>query len=54
VTKHLKQNIITTLRGTNISEAKERHDDDDDDNDTNIFNKAIEAPNDSDYHELQP
>jgi hypothetical protein len=25
---------------------------DDDDNDTNIRNEAIEAPNDSDYHEL--
>ncbi len=28
------------------------NDDDDDDNDTNIPDEAIQAPNDSDYHEL--
>jgi len=54
VTKHSRQNIIITLRGTNTSKAKERHNDDDDDNDTNILDKAIEAPNHSDYHELRP
>jgi hypothetical protein len=53
VTKHSRQNIITTLNGTNTSKAKERHNDDDDfDNDIDIPNEAIEAPNDSDYHEL--
>jgi hypothetical protein len=51
VTKHSRQNIITTLCGTNISKVKERCNDDDD-NDTNILDEAIEAPNDSDYHEL--
>jgi hypothetical protein len=30
------------------------NDDDGDDNDTNILDEAIEALNDSDYHELQP
>jgi len=29
-------------------------DDDDDDNDINILDEAIEAPNDSDYHEPWP
>ncbi len=48
-------NIITTLCGTNISEMEEGcNDDDGDDNDTNILDEAIEALNDSDYHELQP
>ncbi len=55
MTKHSKQNIITTLHGIDTSKAnKRRNDDDDDDDDTNILNEAIEAPNDSDYHELQP
>jgi len=56
VTKHSRQNIITTLHGIDTSKANERRndddDDDDDDDDTNILNEAIEAPNDSDYHEL--
>ncbi len=53
VTKHLGQNIITTLLGTNTSKAKEgcNYNDDDDDNDIDIPDEAIEAPNDSDYHE---
>jgi len=54
MTKHSGQNIIKTLCGTNISKAKERRNDDDDDNDTNIPDEAIEASNDSDYHELRP
>jgi hypothetical protein len=54
VIKCLGRNIITTLHGTNISKAKEGHNDDDDDNDTNILDELIEAPNDSDYHESQP
>jgi hypothetical protein len=54
VTKHLGRNIITTLHGTNTSKAKKEHNDDDDDNDTDILDEAIEAPNDSDYHESQP
>jgi hypothetical protein len=53
VTKHLGENIITTLRGTNISEVKEGCNDDDDD-DTNISDESIEAPNDNDYHEPRP
>jgi hypothetical protein len=52
VTRHLGQNIITTLHGTNISKVEEGCNNDDDDNDTNIFDETIEAPNDSDYHEL--
>jgi len=41
------------LCGTNISEMEEGcNDDDDDDHDTNILDEAIEALNDSDYHEL--
>jgi hypothetical protein len=36
MTKCSRQNIITTLCGTNTLEAKEGHNDDDD-NDTNIF-----------------
>jgi zona occludens toxin (predicted ATPase) len=53
VTKHSGRNIITNLRGTDILEMEEGHndDDDDDDNDINILDEAIEAPNDSDYHE---
>ncbi len=31
-----------------------RNDDDDDDDDINIIDEAIEAPNDSRYHEPQP
>ncbi len=55
MTKHSRENIITTLHGTNTSKVEEGcNDDDDDDNDTNIFDEAIEAPNDSDYHEPQP
>jgi hypothetical protein len=55
VTKCSRQNIITTLYGTNISKVKEGHNDrDDDDNDSNILDEVIEAPNDSDYHESQP
>jgi len=38
------------LRGRNISKAKEGHNNDDD-NDTNIYDEAIEAPNDNDCHE---
>jgi hypothetical protein len=53
VTKHSKQNIITTLPGINISEVEEGRNDDDDD-DTNILDEAIEAPNYSDYHEPLP
>jgi len=52
VTKHLGQNIITTLHGIDTSNAEEGCNDDDDDNDTDIPNEAIKAPNDSDYHEL--
>jgi hypothetical protein len=47
-------NIITTLCGIHISKAEEGCNDDDDENDTDIRNEAIEDPNDSDYHELQP
>jgi hypothetical protein len=55
VTKHSKQNIITTLPRTNTLEVEEGHnDDDDDDNDTNIPDEAIEAPNYNDYHEPLP
>jgi hypothetical protein len=54
VTKHLNQNIITTLCGTYILKVKEGCNSDDDDINTNIPNKAIEVPNDNDYHELQP
>ncbi len=54
VTKHLGQNMITTLRGTNTSKVEEGHNIDDDDNDTNILDEAIETPNDSDYHEPWP
>jgi len=50
VTKHSRQNIITTLRGTNTSKTEEGHNDDDDDNDINIRDEIIEAPNDNDYH----
>ncbi len=57
MTKHSRQNIITTLCGTYTSETEEGHNDDDDDdndndNDIDIPNKAIEAPNDNDYHEV--
>jgi hypothetical protein len=52
--KDLGWNIITTLCGTNISEAEEGRNDDDDDNNTNIHYEAIEAPNDNGYHEPQP
>jgi len=48
--KDLGWNIITTLCGTNISEAKEGCNDDDDDNNTDIQYEAIEAPNDNGYH----
>ncbi len=50
VTKHSRQNIITTLCGTYISKTEEGHNDDDDDNDNHIDipNEAIEAPNDND------
>jgi len=50
VTKHSRQNIITTLCGTYISKTEEGHNDDDDDNDNDIDipNEAIEAPNDND------
>ncbi len=56
VTKRLGWNIITTFRGIETPKAEEGHDDDDDDdddddNDVDIPNEAIEAPNDSDYHE---
>jgi len=51
VTKHSRQNIITTLCGINTSKVEEGCNDDDDDNDTNILDEAIEAPNDNDYHE---
>jgi hypothetical protein len=55
--KTFKENIITTLHGTDISKAKEGHDDDDDDddddNDINNFFEVIQAPNDNDYHESQ-
>ncbi len=54
VTKHSGWNIIANLHGTNTLEAKEHHNDDDDDNDTNILDETIEAPNDSNYHELWP
>jgi hypothetical protein len=40
------------LCGTNISKVEEGCNDDDDDHDTNILDEAIEALNDSDYHEL--
>jgi len=36
-----------------ISKTKEGHDNNDD-NDIHILDEAIEAPNDSDYHEPQP
>jgi hypothetical protein len=51
VTKHLGQNIITTLRGIDISKVEEGCNDDDDHNDVDIPNEAIEAPNDNDYQE---
>jgi hypothetical protein len=54
VTKHSRQNIITTLLGTNTSEVEEGCNNDNDDNDINIPDEVIEAPNDSDYHEPQP
>jgi hypothetical protein len=41
------------LCGTNNSKVEEGcNDDDDDDNDIDILEETIEAPNDSDYHEL--
>jgi hypothetical protein len=52
VTKCLRRNIITTLRGTNILVVEEWCNNDDDDNNTNIHDEVIEAPNDSDYREL--
>jgi hypothetical protein len=52
VTKRSRQNIITTLCRTYISETEEGHIYDDDDNDIAIPNEVIEAPNDNDYHEL--
>ncbi len=54
VTKHSSRNIITILHGTNILQVKEKCNNDDDDNDIEIFDEAIEAPNCSDYNELQP
>jgi len=54
VTKHSRQNIITTLCRTYTSETEEGHIYDDDDNDIAIPNEVIEAPNDNDYHELRP
>jgi len=54
VTKHSRQNIITTLCGTYTLEAEEGHNDDDDNNDIDIHDDAIEAPNDNDYHEPRP
>jgi hypothetical protein len=54
VTKRSRRNITTTLHGIYISKAEEGCNDDNDDNDTNILDEAIEAPNDSDYHEFQP
>jgi hypothetical protein len=44
VTRHSRQNIITTLHGTNISKVEEGCNDDDDDNDTDILDETIEAP----------
>jgi hypothetical protein len=52
VSKCLSQNIITTLCGTNTLETEEGHNNDD--NDINIPDEAIEAPNDSEYHEPRP
>jgi hypothetical protein len=43
--------MITTLCGINILEAEDGHNNDDDDNDIDILDEAVEAPNDSDYHE---
>jgi hypothetical protein len=54
VTKRLGQNIITTLHGIDISKTKEGCNDNDDDNENDILDEAIEAPNDSDYHEPLP
>jgi hypothetical protein len=54
VTKRSRQNIITTLRGTNASMAKEELNMMMMTKDTNILNEVIEAPNDNDYHESQP
>jgi hypothetical protein len=54
VTKCWGQNIITTLHRISTLNAREGCNDDDDDNDTDILDEAIEAPNDSDYHELWP
>jgi hypothetical protein len=42
------------LAKTNISKAKEGHNDDDDDNDTKFLDEVIEAPNDNEYHEPRP
>jgi hypothetical protein len=42
------------VHGTNTLEVEEGCNNDDDDFDTNILDEAIEAPNDSDYHEPQP
>jgi hypothetical protein len=50
----LGQNIITTLCGIIILEAKDGRNNDDDDNDIDIPDEAIEAPNDNDYHEPSP
>jgi hypothetical protein len=54
VTKCLRWNIIMTLCGIDIFKMKDWSNDDDDDNDTNVPDEAIEAPNDSDYHEPHP
>jgi hypothetical protein len=54
MTKCSSRNIVTTLCGTDTSKVEEGRNDDDDDNDTNILDEEIKAPNDSDYHELQP
>ncbi len=43
--------MITTLCGINILKAEDGLNNDDDDNDIDILDEAIEAPNDSDYHE---
>jgi hypothetical protein len=52
--RHSRRNIITNLCGTNISKVEEGCNDDDDNNDIDILDETIEAPNDSDYHELWP
>jgi hypothetical protein len=51
VAKCSRQNIIIILCETNTSKTEEGCNDDDD-NDIDIPNEAIEAPNDTNYHEL--